>query len=545
MDYEDFELQIGPRWSDGTLVRVLRSPAGTGEATVDLDDVAGPPSERFRDLSPPTPAVRREETPNERGSRLFTALFAEPLRGLLVASLAAVRGRSPACGLRIKLRINPRDPSIAHLQSVPWELLYWSDIQDFLALQRWTPVVRWLEVPRPPQRLPFTPPLRILFVLAQARDLDLKSERTRIEKHLEYNAAIQSKFLEDPDPQTLRNVLDDGGFQVLHFMGHAGFNEESGEGSLRFSVSGGASFEVSGQHLATKLKDCESLRLVVLNACDTAKASSTIGSNPFAGVAAALVLAGLPAVVAMQWPVADPHALAFSEAFYGRLARGMAVDEALTEGRQAIHSARPSAAAWAVPVLYLHTSEHFPLPMVEPASAAPRRTLRRAALALGMLGILWFVALASLPARLEEGTGPTTPVETTVPSPSPTPQRQTVPPSRIVTVGNVQFHISSQGLPMEAFSAALRKSANALGSSSAKVEVTVGAPNTSDNVEEGVSFTVCRFRARCRVSGRDLVPINVGRSDIFADQACDLAAEALAEAVVQTIIPFLSQEGSS
>ena len=108
---------------------------------------------------------------------------------------------------------------------------------------------------------------------------------------------------------------------------------------------------------ATKLRDLRSLGVVVLNACNTARSQTQGGVSPFRGVATALVLGGVPAVVAMQRPISDPAAIGFSAAFYHHLARGDSLDVAITEGRQAIHSARSDTCEWATPVLFLRLPE--------------------------------------------------------------------------------------------------------------------------------------------------------------------------------------------
>ncbi len=103
------------------------------------------------------------------------------------------------------------------------------------------------------------------------------------------------------------------------------------------------------------LHDFESLRLVVLNACHTAEAVGTQGPNPFAGAASSLVMSGVPAVVAMNGPVSDLAAVAFSRTFYQRLAAGDPIEAAVAEGRLAIQRADPRDGVWATPVLFLRT----------------------------------------------------------------------------------------------------------------------------------------------------------------------------------------------
>ena len=62
------------------------------------------------------------------------------------------------------------------------------------------------------------------------------------------------------------------------------------------------------------------------------------GQDPFSSVAPALLMAGVPAVVAMQFPIFDDSAIAFSKAFYQRLAAGELVETAVAEGRLAIYN---------------------------------------------------------------------------------------------------------------------------------------------------------------------------------------------------------------
>jgi hypothetical protein len=64
-------------------------------------------------------------------------------------------------------------------------------------------------------------------------------------------------------------------------------------------------------------------------------------------------MAGVPAVVAMQFPISDRAALAFSTSLYRALAAGDPVDAAVTEGRMAVFTQAPDSWEWATPALYL------------------------------------------------------------------------------------------------------------------------------------------------------------------------------------------------
>ena len=69
--------------------------------------------------------------------------------------------------------------------------------------------------------------------------------------------------------------------------------------------------------------------MVVLNACRSAR---TDALDPFGGLAQGLVQQDATAVVAMQFPISDRAAMAFTSDFYGSLVDGLPVDQAITMG---------------------------------------------------------------------------------------------------------------------------------------------------------------------------------------------------------------------
>src|SRR5437763_15494100 len=124
-------------------------------------------------------------------------------------------------------------------------------------------------------------------------------------------------------------------------MGHGTFVAASDEGVLLFERPNGEAYRVSGEVLAAHLAGCPALQLVVLNCCKSGWLSRERGADAFNGVATALLLAGLPAVVAMQHAVPDQAALTFAGKLYSRLAQEDPVDVATTRGRLAILSQAP------------------------------------------------------------------------------------------------------------------------------------------------------------------------------------------------------------
>ncbi len=377
IDYHDFWMRIERR-GDGFWVTV-RSPAGECDGPLRLPEgadayslaalvngargglVRGAPGE-----TPGTEAATRDldfeggeagNDPDRAGRELFQALFNESIRDALSRS-QGMMGKEG--GLRFRLQIDLDDPQLARLASLPWELLYDERTRTAFGRSPYTPIVRYVEVLRPYDPPPFTPPLRVLIALANpagTHPLDLEKERAAIEKTWAKLDGVEVEIIEHATREKLFDALDRGVFHVLHYMGHGGFDERTGRGALFLETPTGEAEPILGETLGDTLRDERSMRLVVLNACDTGKASHSSDLDPFAGVAAALVMAGIPAVVAMQVPVADHAAVAFAEKFYADLATGRPVDASVAAGRKAIYRANPESLEWATPVLFMRAPD--------------------------------------------------------------------------------------------------------------------------------------------------------------------------------------------
>jgi len=202
--------------------------------------------------------------------------------------------------------------------------------------------------------------LRILVVVAQpqgTQELASDEEETRI--HTGFRRLIDAGLVEvtvltDVTPDRLHRMVEGAArerrpFDVVHFIGHGEFDSKANAGTLIFTDATGLPQEVSIRALREILGN-RGIGLVFLNACDTARDDR---SSLNRGVAQALVEAGLPAVVANQYPVLDPSAVAFAEHFYWSLGTGGTLGEAVREARIALnYSIDGETIDWAVPVLY-------------------------------------------------------------------------------------------------------------------------------------------------------------------------------------------------
>ncbi|MFY9820901.1 MAG: SAVED domain-containing protein [Thermoanaerobaculia bacterium] len=353
MRYQDFEIKIaaGPR---GKYTSSAVSDFGSGESPFRLpfpkDQMQEVPEHFDRLLDPKSDPPSRF-TPEQIGQALYESLFAGPVGWRFRESLAKLAGNNEE-GLRIRLNLDLKDSRLAGLAALPWELLWDEERNDFLSRLRRTPVVRFLPVARDPLP-PFAGPLKVLVVMAGPSDLpklDLETEWKRIWADFEKHPEISVTAIQQPSLEDLRKKLLAETWHVLHFIGHGDFDAQSGEGTVCLVGPDGKTQEVTSTLLGEHLKSLPDLRLVFLNACDTATIPRRNGQDAYRATATALVKAGVPAVIAMQTPIFDRPAIELSGNFYARIALGDPVDAALVEGRLAI--LRLDSLDWATPALF-------------------------------------------------------------------------------------------------------------------------------------------------------------------------------------------------
>lgn len=347
-----FRLPYGPAKADSLLRTLERHVRNSGSRPIDTPAAT-------RDVRPPAYGPTSTEGPSQIGQTLFGALLPPPLREGFLQCLGWTEGR-PDRALRLRLVLDPSCPEQAAAQALPWELLYRAETRDFLSRSVMTPVVRQLEAPRLRIHDVPTLPLRVLVVVSSPRGvpyLDLEQERQRIDSAWGSRKDVHVEFLKTATIAEARRALRDEPIHVLHFMGHGAFDAQSGEGALLFETSAGEQHTVSGQVLAATLDGSRALRLVFLNACETAQLPRRGGQDPYTGAASALVMGGVPMVLAMQFSISDTAAITFSEAFYSALAAGDLVETATSEGRLAVYRVAPSSWEWITPVLFMSMEE--------------------------------------------------------------------------------------------------------------------------------------------------------------------------------------------
>jgi tetratricopeptide (TPR) repeat protein len=351
--YRDFDLLIEPDPGGSYRARVLRSPAGESTpaqftlpfSPVELENfVLKVGRGRRRTRGPGRP----ESAPlKDFGGKLFNAVFRDEVRDTLQRSLSVTRAEG--VGMRLRLRLTD-SPELAEL---PWEFLYDPRRNRFLAQSRRTPLVRYLDLPDPPQPLSVQGPLRLLVMISSPSgypELDVEQEWDTLTGALATQLAEGQVIVERlaANMSILRARLRREEFHVLHFVGHGFYRADWQDGVLVMEDRNGQPHEVTGEELGGLLNEYDATRLVVLNACEGAR---TGASDPFAGMAQSLIQQGLPAVVAMQFEITDDAAIIFAHELYAAIADGYPLEAALAEARGAIRDGG-NATEWGTPVLY-------------------------------------------------------------------------------------------------------------------------------------------------------------------------------------------------
>jgi len=239
------------------------------------------------------------------------------------------------------------------IDSVPWEYAYGlygaDDVENFLVLA--CHVVRGLP---PDQRI--KPPkmdggLRIVAIPSNPLEqelppLDIDAEWIRLKEIIQdVSSPISLERARPPTIEQVRRLVANQRNRIVHFMGHGGQHETGA--LLCFEKDNGELHPVTAREFVMRVRG--SVFLVTLNAC----VSATPGPTTFSNLAAALVRQKTPYALGMRLSIHDDDARSFSRSFYGELASGVSVEEALFQARLTLAS---SPRSWVVGVPALYTA---------------------------------------------------------------------------------------------------------------------------------------------------------------------------------------------
>lgn len=345
MRYYDLDILITSQMSDHYVTRAQSQTMGESQGRLLLADL-----EQICTAFNELPIYNIEEPALQNvGKSLFNVLFSGEIGTLYQRALGQVYADDHA-GIRLRLKIDP--PALAAL---PWELLYDSGRDCFLATSSETLLTRYIELARPIRDLQTGLPIRILVVIPGASGLDVEHEkRTIMEALAALQDAVEIKVLEGRvTSASVSRELVLQQFHILHFIGHGAFADD--QGCLLLNSEEGDEHDlVSAREFSYNFQDYPSMKLVVLNSCSGAASSS----QSLTGVAQELVQKSVPSVIAMREEITDAAAKIFAKEFYQKLCLGYErgrVDIAISHARKRLIAAMGDTCEFANPVLFMRS----------------------------------------------------------------------------------------------------------------------------------------------------------------------------------------------
>jgi hypothetical protein len=356
------------------------SVSGAGRVQLTLDDGRQSQSESlrlervhqrmialFRDwlsegwADPARRKITRRRELEVLGMLLYDELLPGPLSWFLeeaVTSRAATRDDR----LRVALSFLEGAEGLAAL---PWEYLYRPDTEVargyFLAVEPTMALCRFIPLGSPVRALtPDDPPLRVLATASKPRDEGRVREAPTLEavNRLGDHIDAEIEVLEQPTVARFLEAIERLQPHVVHLIAHASYDDDAKQGEIALVDDNGDARWVPDYQFADFFGQVGSTpRVMLLHACEGGTVD--FGAS-FAGLAPKLARANVQAVVAMQFPVTNAAANAFSIAFYEGLAAGRAVDAAVQAGRWKMTLDRPKSldtGEFGIPVLYLRATD--------------------------------------------------------------------------------------------------------------------------------------------------------------------------------------------
>jgi tetratricopeptide (TPR) repeat protein len=225
------------------------------------------------------------------------------------------------------------------LEAIAWETLF--DGEEFIAAGTKTTISR-LPLEVQPQAAPAAVPLPLKMLALVSSPLDLPDHsRLQMEREQEIlleainDPAGQGRIRADFEDEAKLEILEgslETPYQIFHFTGH-GLAPENGGGLLLEDARGESRPTSVAEVLQSLQRGENSLRLVVLSGCQTAR---TINVGGFRDMARGLLRRKIPAVIAMQFSISDTGGLKFAESFYTRIAAGRTLELATHAARRAL-----------------------------------------------------------------------------------------------------------------------------------------------------------------------------------------------------------------
>jgi hypothetical protein len=346
--------------------RKVNVKRGTGQEANGPADLAFDPL-RLKTIRVFVERLTRGETLREELETLGEHLYAGLLTGDVRDFTEQVLGEATAADrleLRLRLPVSDAEGKGGDdtLSNLPWEYLYCPGIRGgngfFVSLRADLKLSRYLPLGGlPATTVPEVGTLRVGVVVAEPDDDELTpiaaGEVVKRLLALNDRGDVHVDQLERPTPDRVLDWLKTFKPQVLHFIGHGGFDREGNAAKIVLLDENGESRNVTDKDLGGYFVDANYTPTVVLLHLPQ-RGPAAVEPN-MARLAPALIRAGVPAVVAMQHPFPVAAAMLFNAAFYDALAEEEPIDYAVLQGRlkyQRMGSGGANDRAFGTPVLY-------------------------------------------------------------------------------------------------------------------------------------------------------------------------------------------------
>jgi hypothetical protein len=262
-------------------------------------------------------------------------------------------------GAKVRIRLTIEADSLAQL---PWEFMYRAERGHYLGVDPNTVLSRYLNLPLPPNKVRRRQgPLHMLMIIADPSDqtrLDADEWETMILSALSAPIEKEQITTQTVKQATFKEITKALLVQqpdIIQFVGHGIYQDGKGYLAL-VDDNTGKSWIVDDERFAGIFRGHDdNLGLLSLATCESAKSDSPQG---FLGIAPKIVRKGVPAVVAMQYPVLISSAKIFLENFYTAVAARKPVDWAVQHGRNSVGiTLGYDNREFATPVLYMRAED--------------------------------------------------------------------------------------------------------------------------------------------------------------------------------------------
>lgn len=294
------------------------------------------------------------------GKRLFELLMPEgKINESYRKTLQMASERQQGWGLRMKLQIDPPE-----LQNVPWEYLYDSKLQKFLAfgagvvLSRKPKIDESIRFAKRRQIPELPQPLRILLIQSSpegVESLNLIEEYDSIVSTILPSKQIEVVPLLHPTHNAIRDALRNNIYHIIHYSGHGYFSDKDNWINRQYMSKNTSHIVLPDkdnqaqyygvEKFAAFFNQSPQIRLVILNACNLGFAEELIRID------------SIHAVITMQFPITNKAAGVFAGDFYKSLVAGLPMDAAILEARKALYfrdiEHKEDSRAWGAPILYM------------------------------------------------------------------------------------------------------------------------------------------------------------------------------------------------